>query len=61
MKVDKRTHIRTSAAAALLLVLSGCTRTGINAGEEGGQAFILLTVMLLITIGILWFILGRED
>lgn len=53
--------MRTSAVAALLLVLSGCTKTGINAGEEGGQAFILFTVMLLVTIAILWLILGRED
>lgn len=52
---------RTQLAAALLLLSSACTRTGINAGEEGGQAFILLTVMLLITMGILWFILGREE
>ncbi|HEX2057065.1 MAG TPA: hypothetical protein VHI71_01740 [Actinomycetota bacterium] len=59
--MHKRTHMRSSAAATLLLLLSGCTRTGINAGEEGGQAFILFTVMLLITIAILWFILGRED
>ncbi|MDQ3952743.1 MAG: hypothetical protein M3279_07260 [Actinomycetota bacterium] len=57
----KRTHMRTTATTATLLLLSGCTKTGINAGEEGGQAFVLLTVMLLVTIGILWFILGRED
>lgn len=61
MTVPKRTHMRTTATAGLLLLLSGCTRTGINAGEEGGQAFILFTVMLLITIAILWFILGREE
>ena len=59
--MQKRTHMRTTATAALLLLLAGCTKTGINAGEEGGQAFILLTVMLLVTIGILWFILGREE
>lgn len=56
-----RTHMRTTATAGLLLLLSGCTRTGINAGEEGGQAFVLFTVMLLVTIAILWFILGREE
>ena len=61
MTLRNRTHVRTAVTAALLLVLSGCTKTGINAGEEGGQAFVLLTVMLLVTIGILWFILGRED
>jgi hypothetical protein len=61
MTVHKRTHLRTSLAALLLLAASGCTKTGINAGEEGGQAFILFTIMLLVTIVILWFILGRED
>lgn len=61
MTVQKRSHMRTTATAGLLLLLSGCTRTGINAGEEGGQAFILFTVMLLVTIAILWFILGREE
>jgi hypothetical protein len=53
--------MRTTAAAGLLLLLSGCTKTGINAGEDGGQAFVLFTVMLLLTIAILWFILGREE
>jgi hypothetical protein len=53
--------MRTTATAGLLLLLSGCTRTGINAGEEGGRAFVLFTVMLLVTIGILWVILGREE
>lgn len=52
---------RTRLAAALLLASTACTRTGINAGEQGGQAFILFTVMLLVTIAILWFILGREE
>lgn len=55
------THMRTTASAGLLLLLSGCTKTGINAGERGGQAFVLFTVMLLVTIAILWFILGREE
>ncbi|MFN2588164.1 MAG: hypothetical protein ABR613_08605 [Actinomycetota bacterium] len=57
----RRTHLRTSAAAAALLALGGCTRTGVNAGEEGGTAFILFTVMLILTAVILWFILGREE
>lgn len=61
MRLRKRTHVRTTATAGLLLLLSGCTKTGINAGEEGGHAFILFTLMLLVTIGILWFILGREE
>ena len=52
---------RLALAAILLLSSSACTRTGINAGEQGGQAFVLFTVMLLVTIAILWFILGREE
>ena len=59
--MQKRTHMRTTASAGLLLLLSGCSRTGINAGEDGGQAFVLFTVMLLLTVAILWFILGREE
>jgi hypothetical protein len=42
------------------IVCSSCTG-GINAGEQGGEAFIAFTVMLLITIAVLWFFLGRED
>ncbi len=34
---------------------------GINAGEEGGLAFIAFAVMLVITIAVLYFFLGRED
>ncbi|MDQ3915581.1 MAG: hypothetical protein M3323_09690 [Actinomycetota bacterium] len=56
-----RTRIRTSAAAATLLALGGCTRAGVNAGEEGGTAFILFAVMLILTAAILWYILGREE
>ena len=52
---------RSSAAALLLLLAPACSRTGINAGEEGGQAFVLFTIMLIVTAAILWFILGRED
>ena len=48
-----------------LLAFGGCA-TGIDAGgeslgENGGVAFILLTVMLLVTGAIMWWIMGRED
>jgi hypothetical protein len=48
------------AAAAASTTLTACTG-GVNAGEEGGIAFILLTVVLVLGCAILWFILGRED
>lgn len=56
---------RLLAALTSLLLLAGCG-TGIDAGgeslgENGGVAFIALTVMLLLTGGILWWIMGRED
>ncbi len=34
---------------------------GINAGEDGGIAFILFTIMLLAVVGLMAYILGRED
>jgi hypothetical protein len=43
-----------------LLLATACTG-GVNAGEEGGLAFIIFTVMLLAMIGVLWLVLGRED
>jgi hypothetical protein len=46
--------------ALLLLVLPAACTGGINAGVKGGQAFIVMTGMLLLMLGILWIILGRE-
>ena len=56
---------RLLAAVSALVMMSACA-TGIDAGgeslgENGGVAFILMTVMLLLVAGILWWILGRED
>ena len=56
---------RLLAALTALVALAGCA-TGIDAGgeslgENGGVAFIGLVVMLLLTGGILWWIMGRED
>ena len=56
---------RLAVATFALLSFVGCA-TGIDAGgeslgENGGVAFILLTVMLLLTAGILWWIMGREE
>lgn len=56
---------RMMLAACALLSLGACA-TGIDAGgeslgENGGVAFILLTLMLLVIAAILWWIIGRED
>ena len=56
---------RVWAGLTAILALGGCA-TGIDAGgetlgENGGVAFILLTVMLLVTGAVLWWIMGRED
>ncbi|MDQ3662427.1 MAG: hypothetical protein M3454_15520 [Actinomycetota bacterium] len=48
-------------AALFLLLLPACTGRGINAGEEGGLAFIALAATLVLGCAILWFILGREE
>jgi hypothetical protein len=51
---------RVLLGALAATLLSACTG-GVNAGEEGGMAFILFTGMLLVGCAILWFILGREE
>ncbi len=52
-------RLRLLLGALLLVVPAACTG-GINAGEKGGTAFIVMTGMLLLMLGILWLILGRE-
>jgi hypothetical protein len=51
---------RTAIAALAAGATSACTG-GVNAGEEGGLAFILFTGMLIAGCAILWLILGREE
>ena len=58
--MHRQTRIRAAFTATALL-LPACTGTGVNAGEDGGKAFILFAMMLFATIAILWLILGRED
>ncbi len=53
-------ELRLLLAALLLTLLAGCTN-GINAGREGGVAFIGMAIMLILSVAILWFILGREE
>ena len=52
-------RLRTVFAALFLVSLVACSG-GVNAGVKGGTAFIVFTVMLLVTLGILWAVLGRE-
>jgi hypothetical protein len=56
--VNRRRILLTSA---LLAALTACSGGGVNAGEEGGVAFIGFAVMLIISGVALWFALGRED
>ena len=57
---------RTSAAsrvgfgALALATFGGCTN-GINAGVDGGVAFIAMAGMLILMVLVLWFILGRDE
>lgn len=52
--------VRLALASLSLVLLSSCTN-GVNAGREGGVAFIVFSVMLVAMVVILWFILGREE
>lgn len=54
-----RPMTRVLASSGLLLTLASCTG-GVNAGKQGGVAFIAMAVMLILMVAILWFILGRE-
>jgi hypothetical protein len=55
------TRIRTTLALLGLLTLSACSGRSIDAGEDGGVAFIAMAGMLILTCVILWFFLGRND
>jgi hypothetical protein len=58
-----RTHLaalRLLAALMAVFSLGACTN-GINAGVDGGVAFIVFAGMLILMVGILYLILGRED
>ena len=54
-------RLRATLAALLLVLLTACSGRSIDAGEEGGIAFIALTGMLILTCVVLWFFLGRND
>ncbi len=54
--IERRRMLLGSLGLCALAACSG----GINAGEKGGQAFIAFAAMLLITLAILWIVLGRE-
>ncbi|HVF54255.1 MAG TPA: hypothetical protein VNC78_11730 [Actinomycetota bacterium] len=55
-----RAAFNTLIAVAALL-LGACSNPGVNAGRQGGIAFIWFAVMLVVTGFIMWFFLGRED
>lgn len=52
--------LRPFLAGVLALAMPACG-AGIDAGEEGGRAFIGLTVFLVIGVVILYIALGREE
>ena len=57
----KRLPLALCALATLGACATGIDAGGESLGENGGVAFILLTVMLLVVGAILWWIIGRED
>jgi hypothetical protein len=53
--------LRTLGASLLLVAMPACTKTGLNAGRQGGLAWIGMAGML-IGIGVaMWYFLGREE
>ena len=53
--------LRAALPAMALLSAAACSETGVNAGEQGGRAFILFTVMLVAIGLVLAYFLGKED
>jgi hypothetical protein len=53
-------RIRLLMALAFTVLTSACTG-GIDAGVDGGVAFIAFTVMLIVFAALLWWAIGRED
>lgn len=54
-------RLRVALATLLLLGSAACSGGGINAGEDGGIAFIGLAIMLVAGVAIMWFIMGRDE
>jgi hypothetical protein len=53
-------RLRTLLLALFLLLPTACTAS-LNAGDDGGIAFIGFAIMLIVGVAVLWFIMGRED
>jgi hypothetical protein len=56
-----RPRLRLGALLLAAATLGGCSGGGINAGVDGGPAFIAFAVMLILLVVILYIALGRED
>jgi hypothetical protein len=54
------TRVRLLPSLFLAVLLPACTG-GIDAGVDGGVAFIAFTVMLIVFAALLWWAIGRED
>ena len=61
MKATTGTVVRILGLLSLALALASCTGEGINAGENGGPAFIALFGMLAVGVFLFWFFLGRDE
>ena len=53
--------MKLALAALLLFGATACSGTGVNAGEQGGRAFIVMAIMLVGIVIVLAVFLGKED
>lgn len=53
--------MKLALATLLLFGATACSGTGVNAGEQGGRAFIVMAIMLVGIVIVLAVFLGKED
>jgi len=59
--VQSLRKMKLALAALLLFGATACSGTGVNAGEQGGRAFIVMAIMLVGIVIVLAVFLGKED
>jgi hypothetical protein len=61
LRLRRAVLVRSLIGLACAALLGACTGPGIDAGENGGTAFITFMLLLAAAGVLFWLFLGRED